>query len=107
MNLPESLAQFKCCMSNKPEHFVCKPKYLTCGHQVCSDCSTSGDGFNRIKCSHCGLHNTIELSKLPLVKNSRNNIEKYLNELSNELYAHLKRVHDDIESELTISMLSN
>jgi hypothetical protein len=108
-----NLNDLKCCMPNKPEHFVRHQKILSCGHPVCSSCCAH-DTTTGIKCARCNVVNQSELSDLSsfdlINKLSEKYIESNLVDFHKLLYAELKETIENLEGKRACSdrnVLSN
>ncbi len=62
MNFEEFANEFKCC-TGAHDHFVERPKFLSCSHLICDKCALK-DSKN-IKCNRCHKINQLDLKNLP------------------------------------------
>jgi hypothetical protein len=93
-----NLNDLKCCMPDRPQHFVQSQKILSCGHPVCSNCIETDCPIG-IECARCHKTNSSDLSSSfdYVNKLSEKYIESNLVELSQFLYCELKNTINDIE----------
>ncbi len=92
-----NLNDLKCCMPNRPVHFVQNQRILSCGHPVCSACAA--DAVD-IKCVRCNALNKSELSSSfdYIDRLSEKYIESNLKDFHQALYIDLAKTIADIQS---------
>jgi hypothetical protein len=94
MNSTDLLLEINCCMPRTPGHFVEKPKALSCGHFVCSQCANEQI---EIKCKRCDKINFNDMARASITKLVEITLNKTLNETSGVLYSELEAIKHKIE----------
>jgi hypothetical protein len=99
MNNEKFLNLLKCCMPDKPEHFVQDPKLLSCGHPICNQCITDklGGNFIGIVCVQCKQSNVLDLKTIPILTFSKTMLEMGLTDFSKILQTKLESLRKKIE----------
>ena len=101
MNSGKMIKELKCAISDD-EHFLIKPKALTCGHSICQNCIPDGPD-EAIKCKICDLISHQDLTQLQVSNEAQHAIkfnigdifqifEKETSDLFNELKGMIKHL---------------
>ncbi len=101
MDFKERLNEIRCCMPDKPEHYLRNQVILPCGDPVCGDCLKTS--VSEFLCGRCGKPNSrLEpqniMSNHYIVKLSDNYIETNLNGFSTVVIDQVEHLMVEIKS---------
>lgn len=99
MSIPENvLKEIKCCLSND-DHIVIEPVLLSCDGNACNRCIYS---FKESLCKNCSKkHDNDDVLYAPDNKMAKKLVEKYINEIFQDLIARLELIKEGLRGMLT------